>query len=83
MSFQEALAVTTDDDRSARPWLDLELEDDHDEELEQEVDDRRLTPELRELLAEHKRTSIDRKLYFSELIRLQSELVTLQDWVAY
>ena len=34
-------------------------------------------------MASHKRHSIDRKLYFSELIRLQSELVKLQDWVAH
>jgi polyphosphate kinase 2 len=66
-----------------RPWLELELEDDHDEELEQEVDDRRLPSELRDLLADHKRNSIDRQVYFSELIRLQSELVKLQDWVAF
>jgi polyphosphate kinase len=66
-----------------RPWLELELEDDHDEELEREVDDRRLPSELRDLLADHKRNSIDRQVYFSELIRLQSELVKLQDWVAF
>jgi polyphosphate kinase len=69
--------------QSGRPWLELELEDDHDEELEQEIDDRRLPPELKALLAEHKRSSIDRQVYFSELIRLQSELVKLQDWVAH
>lgn len=66
-----------------RNWLELELEDDFDEELEQEIDDCRLPPELKELLATHKRRSIDRKFYFSELIRLQSELVKLQDWVAH
>ncbi len=75
--------MTSDQPASERPWLELELEDDHDEELEQEVDDRRLPPELRDLLAEHKRSSIDRHVYFSELIRLQSELVKLQDWVAH
>ena len=66
-----------------RTWLELELEDDFDEELEQEIDDCRLPPELQELLASHKRRSIDRKFYFAELIRLQSELVKLQDWVAH
>jgi polyphosphate kinase len=68
---------------SSRPWLQLELEDDLDEEREQEIDDRRLPPELRALLEEHKRTSIDRHHYFSELLRLQGELVKLQDWVAF
>lgn len=69
--------------KDERSWLELELEDDHDEEFEQEIDDRRLPDELKELLAQHKRTSIDRNVYFSELIRLQSELVKLQDWVAH
>jgi len=74
------MAAPTDSERS---WLELELEDDADEEFEQEVDDRRLPAELKELLARHKRTSIDRNFYFSELIRLQSELVKFQDWVAH
>jgi polyphosphate kinase len=66
-----------------RPWVELEVEDDLDEEREQEVDDRRLPPELRELLARRKVTTIDRHVYFAELLRLQSELIKLQDWVAY
>jgi len=70
-------------DESERSWLELELEDDADEEFEQEIDDRRLPAELKELLAQHKRTSIDRNFYFTELIRLQSELVKFQDWVAH
>lgn len=74
------MSVQSKDERS---WLELEIEDDADEEFEQEIDDRRLPSELKELLAQHKRTSIDRSLYFSELIRLQSELVKLQDWVAH
>ncbi len=48
------------DDKHERSWLELELEDDQDEEAEQEIDDRRLPQELRDLLASHKRTSIDR-----------------------
>jgi len=56
-----------------RPWSVLELEHDLDEEREQEIDDRRLPPALRELLARRKRATIDRQVYFSELLRLQSE----------
>ncbi|NKC33776.1 polyphosphate kinase 2 [Falsiroseomonas selenitidurans] len=66
-----------------RPWLELELEDDFDEELEQEVDDARIPPALRELLARRQKSTIARSLYFSELLRLQSELVKLQDWVQH
>ena len=66
-----------------RPWVELELEDDVDEEREQEIDDRRLPEEMRELLARRRRASMDRQRYFAELLRLQSELIKLQDWVAY
>ncbi|UFN47860.1 polyphosphate kinase 2 [Roseomonas sp. OT10] len=62
-------------------WAELELQDDLDEELELELDDNRLPPELLALKAAHKRDSIDRALYFRELLRLQGELVKLQDWV--
>jgi polyphosphate kinase len=71
------------DGGSSRPWLELELEDDLDEEREQEIDDRRLPPELRALLEKRKRSPIDRQHYFAELLRLQGELVKLQDWVAH
>lgn len=67
----------------ARSWLDAELEDDFDEELEQELDDSRIPEELKARLADYKSTSIDRKVYFNELIRLQAELVKMQDWVAH
>jgi polyphosphate kinase 2 len=66
-----------------RSWLEVELEDDIDEEREQEIDDRRLPPELQALLARHKRSTVDRQTYFTELLRLQSELIKLQDWVAH
>ncbi|WP_338665488.1 polyphosphate kinase 2 [Pararoseomonas sp. SCSIO 73927] len=75
------MPVQAEDGESS--WLKLELEDDFDEELEQEVDDARLPPELRELHQHRKKASIDRGLYFRELLRLQSELVKLQDWVAH
>jgi polyphosphate kinase 2 len=66
-----------------RPWMELELEDDFDEELEQEIDDSRVPAELRALLDAHRRSTLDRNLYFRELLRLQSELVKLQDWVSH
>ncbi len=72
-----------EDETETRGWLDIELEDDMDEELEQEVDDARVPPELRALLAERTKSTIDRHTYFNELLRLQGELVKLQDWVRY
>src|SRR5262252_9289938 len=59
-----------------------ELADSFDEELEMEIDDDRLH-KLLDYIAEHPdRDTLDRRLYFKELFRLQSELVKLQDWVA-
>ena len=64
-------------------WLDHELQDDLDEELEQEIDDSRLPPELLALKAQRKESTIERGLYFRELLRLQAEMVKLQDWVQH
>jgi polyphosphate kinase 2 len=53
-----------------------------DEELELEIDDSRLDG----LLADGARgpeSTLDRLTYFKELLRLQKELIKLQDWVAY
>ncbi|MCE1237402.1 MAG: polyphosphate kinase 2 [Hyphomicrobiales bacterium] len=72
-----------DTDLGRRSWLEIELEDDFDEEFEQEIDDRRIPPELRALLARHKAEKLDRRTYFDELLRLQAELVKMQDWVAH
>jgi polyphosphate kinase len=66
-----------------KSWLELELEDDFDEEREQEVDDRRLPQELRVLLERRQKSTLERNFYFRELMRLQAELVKLQDWVQY
>ncbi|NCY25402.1 MAG: polyphosphate kinase 2, partial [Alphaproteobacteria bacterium] len=70
-------------DPTEKSWLDLELQDDFDEELEQEIDDSRIPPELRALHQARKVPGIDRTFYFRELLRLQSELVKLQDWVMH
>jgi polyphosphate kinase len=66
-----------------KSWLQLELEDDFDEELEQEIDDARIPAELRKLHGIHRHSAIDRGTYFNELLRLQGELVKLQDWVVH
>src|SRR5262245_5785581 len=61
------------DDRLHRDILDS-----IDEELEMELDDKRLA----ELVADHRdQDTIDRRFYFRELLRLQGELVKLQDWI--
>jgi len=58
-----------------------EMLDSFDEELELELDDRRLEQML-DGMAEHPDPqSGERQFYFKELFRLQRELVKLQDWV--
>ncbi len=68
------------DNRDQR--LHAELSDIVDEELELEIDDERLTALLDQADGQHRET-MDRKVYFSELLRLQRELVKLQDWVVH
>jgi len=55
-------------------------EDGLDEELEMEIDDERLGGGIAER-ASIASSDIDRRQYFTELFRLQAELVKLQDWV--
>ncbi|MDT8265627.1 polyphosphate kinase 2, partial [Roseomonas sp. DSM 102946] len=70
-----------EDEERQQSWLRLEMQDDLDEELEMELDDERLPEALRQIRCDRKKGTIDRQLYFRELLRLQSELVKLQDWV--
>jgi polyphosphate kinase 2 len=60
-----------------------EIVDSFDEELEMEIDDERLARLLVEIADHPEPKTVDRRFYFQELLRLQSELVKLQDWVAH
>jgi len=62
-------------------WIDEELQDSFDEELELEIDDQRISREVRQIAEMRHKSTLDRRLYFHELFRLQAELVKLQDWV--
>ncbi len=64
-----------------RAKIRADLVDSFDEELEMELDDERLD-KLLDGMSEHPEIEgVDRKLYFKELFRLQTELIKLQDWV--
>ncbi|TWC06138.1 polyphosphate kinase 2 [Bradyrhizobium macuxiense] len=79
-SHEEALRDEAAREEALRARIHQEMADSLDEELELELDDIRLD-EL-----EHDgvgKPSIDRKFYFRELLRLQGELVKLQDWVQH
>src|SRR5262249_24683383 len=58
-----------------------EMMDNVDEEIEMELDDSRLGRLRTEIGEPAEGQPLDRHFYFKELLRLQSELVKLQDWV--
>jgi polyphosphate kinase 2 len=60
-----------------------EILDSIDEELEMEFDDSRLDALIERGMAGVEHPDLDRHFYFKELIRLQKELVKLQDWVVH
>jgi len=71
--------MTLDLSETAR-YIQADILDSFDEELEMEYDDARLDGLLSDL-GEEVPKGIDRRVYFRELLRLQGELVQLQDWV--
>ena len=60
-----------------------EMADSLDEELELEIDDVRLESLLADMGETPPRETLGRQLYFRELLRLQRELVKLQDWIVH
>ena len=70
-------------DPPEKSWVEAELEDSFDEELEMEIDDERVSSELLAIGNLKHKSSIDRRAYFRELFRLQAELVKMQDWVIH
>ncbi|RDV02188.1 polyphosphate kinase 2 [Undibacter mobilis] len=62
-------------------WLEAELADTLDEDFELELSEPALTDELRKVYKGTHPPGIDRRYYFQNLLRLQGELIKLQDWV--
>ena len=69
--------------RALQERINADMQDSIDEELEMEFDDERLGQLLTELADRPEPTTLDRHLYFKELLALQHELVKLQDWVQH
>src|SRR5882762_1338462 len=63
--------------------IHAEMLDSYDEELELEIDDDRLDTLTREFSGHTAEETVDRRLYFKELFRLQGELVKLQSCVQH
>ena len=71
------------DGANMRKLIDADLQDTLDEEIEMELDDHRLQTLQGETNARDADEGMDRQHYFKELLRLQGELVKLQDWVQH
>src|SRR5882724_1610153 len=69
--------------RSIHDRIQAEMLDSFDEELELEIDDDRLDALTNEFSDHTEEETIDRRVYFKELFRLQGELVKLQTWVQH
>ncbi len=64
-------------------WLEAELADTLDEDYELELSEPALSMEIRKIYKRTHPDTIDRLVYFRELLRLQSELIKLQSWAAH
>ena len=70
-------------DKGAADWLKAELADTLDEDYELELEDAALSMEISKIYHAAHPDALSRAEYFSALIRLQSELIRLQDWVVH
>jgi polyphosphate kinase 2 len=75
------MTASKNESAALRERVRLERVDVFDEELEMELDDERLAGLVADVGDRHEPESVDRHVYFTELFRLQGELVKLQDWV--
>lgn len=75
--------MTLPDDLPPVAWLESELDDMLDEDLELELSEPALSMEIRRLYKTARPPSMDRRTYLRELLRLQSELIKLQSWVQH
>lgn len=64
-------------------WLEAELQDTFDEDIEIEFSEPMLSREIRKIYLREHPEMLDRKVYFRNLLRLQAELIKVQDWVEH
>ncbi|MEM5475871.1 polyphosphate kinase 2 [Pacificibacter sp. AS14] len=70
-------------DKDAQDWLEAELADSLDEEFELELEDALLSQEIKKIYQKAHPNALTRAEYFYDLLRLQAELIRLQDWVEH
>jgi polyphosphate kinase 2 len=64
-----------------KDWLEAELEETLDEAFEMEFSEPMLSLEIRKIYRDAHPDLLDRKTYFRNLLRLQAEMIRVQDWV--
>ena len=64
-----------------REWMDLEFEETLDDLLEAEFNEPMLSEEVRKLYNKQHLDRLEGRIYYPNLLRLQAELIKLQDWV--
>ena len=66
-----------------RDWLDTELDETLEEMFELEFNEPMMDDDIRRAYKERNPDSLDNRTYFRNLLRLQTELIKLQDWVEH
>jgi len=65
----------------SRDWLQAELDDTLDDMFEMEFSEPMLSEEIRRIYKREHPNMLDNRIYYTNLLRLQSELIKLQYWV--
>ena len=66
-----------------RDWLDTELDETLEEMFELEFSEPMMDDDIRRAYKERNPDSLDNRTYFRNLLRIQTELIKLQDWVEH
>ena len=75
--------ATLEETSAAGDWLEAELAETLDEDLELELPEPALSAELRKIYNRTRPPSLSRREYLHALLALQAELIKLHDWVSY
>ena len=73
----------SESDDCPKDWLDTELDETLEEMFEIEFSEPMMNDDIRRAYSERNPESLDNRTYFRNLLRLQTELIKLQDWVEH
>ena len=69
--------------QNSKDWLEAELDETLEEMFELEFNEPMMNDHIRQMYRKRNPDSLDSRIYFRNLLRLQSELIKLQDWVEH